>query len=688
MRLPVWVIGVHAAILAMAAGLLVLDRLAPPDMGRGTEMSVVVTDSGGRALRVFPVEDGRWRLAADIDRIDPAFIAALIEVEDQRFYDHAGVDPLAVVRAAFTSARAGRIVSGASTLTMQTARLLEPRPRNLGSKIVESWRALQLERRLSKDEILQLYLSLTPYGGNLEGIRAASWAYFGREPERLTAEQIALLIALPQSPEVRRPDLRPEHARTSRAAILTRLADAGLLTEARAEEAAGESLPSRADFPAEAWHAAEEARRRAPGVTEIRTSIDGGLQAELEALARAEAEEAGTDVQVAILVVETESRAVRAAVGSASRGRQGGWIDLTDRARSPGSTLKPFIYALAFDDGFAAAGTRMADVPRAFNAYQPENFDRTFRGDVTVAEALQHSLNVPAVLALDAVGARRFAASLDFAGAHGRIADSGEDEAGLAIALGGVGLTVREVATLYAALGDGGSARPLSWLEDRSDIDTDAPAQPLMTPETADEIVSILRRAPHPGGRMPAELSRGAPRIAFKTGTSWGFRDAWAAGTGDSFTVVVWVGRPDGTPRPGVTGREGALPILFDVFDRARRYTPETGAGWGSAESPDATAPPAPLRRFGDSLPPEIVFPPDGSEVWANEEGRPLVLAGRGTGRLSWFVDGAPADLNGAGDPVWLPPQRGFYTIAAVDDQGRTATARVRIHTSTDNPAR
>ena len=191
MRLPVWVIGVHAAILAMAACLLVLDRALPPDMGRGTEMSVVVTDSGGRALRVFPVEDGRWRLAADIDRIDPAFIAALIEVEDQRFYDHAGVDPLAVVRAAFTSARAGRVVSGASTLTMQTARLLEPRPRNLGSKVVESWRALQLERRLPKDEILELYLSLTPYGGNLEGIRAASWAYFGREPERLTAEQIA-----------------------------------------------------------------------------------------------------------------------------------------------------------------------------------------------------------------------------------------------------------------------------------------------------------------------------------------------------------------------------------------------------------------------------------------------------------------------------------------------------------------
>lgn len=688
MRPPVWVIGVHAAILAMAAGLLVLDRLAPPDMGRGTEMSVVVTDSGGRALRVFPVEDGRWRLAADIDRIDPAFIAALIEVEDQRFYDHAGVDPLAVIRAGFTSARAGRIVSGASTLTMQTARLLEPRPRNLGSKIVESWRALQLERRLTKDEILELYLSLTPYGGNLEGIRAASWAYFGREPERLTAEQIALLIALPQSPEVRRPDLRPEHARTSRAAILTRLAEAGLLTGARAEEAAGEPLPSRADFPAGAWHAAEEARRRAPGVTEIRTSIDGGLQAELEALARAEAEEAGTDVQIAILVVETESRAVRAAVGSASRGRQGGWIDLTDRARSPGSTLKPFIYALAFDDGFAAAGTRMADVPRAFSAYQPENFDRTFRGDVTVAEALQHSLNVPAVLALDAVGARRFAASLDFAGAHGRIADSGEDEAGLAIALGGVGLTVREVATLYAALGDGGSARPLSWLEDRSDIDADAPAQALMTPETADEIVSILRRAPHPGGRMPAELSRGAPRIAFKTGTSWGFRDAWAAGTGDGFTVVVWVGRPDGTPRPGVTGREGALPILFDVFDRARRYAPETDTGWGRAETPDDHAPPAPLRRFGDTLPPEIVFPPDGSEVWANEEGRPLVLAGRGTGRLNWFVDGAPAALNGAGDPVWLPPQRGFYTIAAVDDQGRTATARVRIRTSADGPAR
>ncbi len=452
-----------ALAAAAALALVVLfDRVYPPPLHRGEAVASLVLDRSGRPLRAFPAPGGRWRFAADLAAIDPLFIEALLAVEDKRFHGHWGVDPAALVRAVGTSLRAGRIVSGASTITMQTARLLEPRERTLGAKLMEMIRAFQIETRLSKREILELYLTLAPYGGNLEGVRAASLAYFGREPGRLSDDQIALLIALPQSPELRRPDRRPAGAASGRRAIAAKLGRAGVLRETRALEAAAAALPARRPFPSRAWHAAAAARAGAPG-PDVGSTIDGTLQADLEALIAAEAAGLEPDAQLAALVAHVPSRAVLAAVGSAARNRPGGWIDLTDQPRSPGSTLKPFIYGVAFDDGAAAPRTRIADLPARFAGYRPENFDRSFRGDVTIAEALQHSLNVPAVLALDRIGPARFAAQLSAAGAPPRLSASAEREAGLALALGGAGLTLRELAVLYAALGDGGIAKPLAW---------------------------------------------------------------------------------------------------------------------------------------------------------------------------------------------------------------------------------
>ncbi|MCW5723961.1 MAG: penicillin-binding protein 1C [Maricaulaceae bacterium] len=667
-----------AALLAIAAGVFALDRLFPPPLPGA--VSTVVTDAGGRTLRAFPVADGRWRLAADLDAIDPAFVDALIEMEDRRFFLHPGVDALAVIRAAFDAARTGRISSGASTITMQTARLLEPRPRTIGAKLVEMLRALQLEARYSKQEILEMYLTLAPYGGNLEGVRAASWAYFGHEPERLTPDQVALLIALPQAPEARRPDLRPANATAARARILGRLQAAGLVRADIAAEAAEEPAPARGAFPALAWHAADEARRQAPGAAGIRTTLDLPLQQRMEALARSLAEAQGPEVQVSILVVETRSRAVRAAVGSAGRDRPGGWIDLTDRARSPGSTLKPVIYAMAFDDGRAAPGTLIADAPRRFAAYRPENFDRIFRGEVTVADALQHSLNVPAVHALDAVGARRFEAALRFSGAAPALPARAEADTGLTLALGGAGMTARQLAILYAALADGGRARPLVWLEDRIIPPDEADGYPLMTRASAETILEILRRSPHPGGRAPAALTQGAPQVAFKTGTSYGYRDAWAAGAAGGHVAVVWVGRADGGPRPGVTGREAALPALFDVFDAIAVRDPLLAAGRGAEAETRQAPPPAPLARFeAAGEPPQILFPPDGGEVWSDGPARGFVLAGRGRGPLRWFVDGQPAARDAAGDPLWTPQAPGFYAVTATDADGRSSRALVRV---------
>ncbi|WP_273418506.1 transglycosylase domain-containing protein, partial [Hyphomonas adhaerens] len=439
---------IFLGIFALFLAVVIADRLFPPPLERAGGLSALVTDRDGKPLRAFATPDGRWRFAGDLDRIDPDFVDALIRVEDKRFYQHRGTDWMGLSRAAIDSLFAGRIVSGGSTLTMQTARMLEPRDRNIGSKLIEIARAWQLERRLTKDEILSLYLSLTPYGGNLEGVRAASWSYFGHEADKLSKDEIALLIALPQSPEVRRPDRHPETAERARNWVAEKLHRYDVFTPGDVEDVATLSVPGRRrDFPDRAWHGTAKALAEGPR-EDVRSTLDAGLQAEVERIALTRAEAEGEDVQVSVLVVHVPTRAVRAIAGSASRDRPGGWLDLTAQARSPGSTLKPFIYAMAFDDGTAAPDTRVADLPTRFASYQPENFDRMFRGDVRVSDALQHSLNIPAVAMLDRVGPERFAAQLASAGARPRIYGGAEHEAGLAIALGGAGLTARELTVL------------------------------------------------------------------------------------------------------------------------------------------------------------------------------------------------------------------------------------------------
>tara|TARA_R110000796_G_scaffold27004_10_gene74591 strand:- start:3978 stop:6035 length:2058 start_codon:yes stop_codon:yes gene_type:complete len=675
------VIGITALFVAV----VLADWILPPPIDRAGDISALVTDREGRPLRAFPTEDGRWRFRGDLDKIDPEFIEALVRVEDKRFYTHRGTDWAGLGRAVIDSVKAGRVVSGGSTLTMQTARMLEPRDRNVGSKLIEIARAWQIERRLSKDEILELYLTLTPYGGNLEGVRAASWSYFGHEADRLSDDEIALLIALPQSPEVRRPDRRPEQARKARDWVATKLGWYGVFSEADVEEVATSPVPTRRrDFPMRAWHGTEKALASGPR-EDVRSTLDAGLQAELEAIALRKAEAEGPDVQVSALVVHIPTRGVRALVGSASRDRAGGWLDLTAQARSPGSTLKPFIYAMAFDDGQAAPDTRISDLPKRFASYQPENFDRMFRGDVRVSDALQHSLNVPAVLMLDRVGPERFAAQLALAGARPRIGGGANHDAGLALALGGAGLTARELAVLYAALGDGGVAKPLVWRAEEEAASYERMGRRLVSAESASDIIRILQNAPMPEGRMPGRLTADAPQVAFKTGTSYGFRDSWAAAVSGEHAIIVWVGRADGAPRPGKTGRVTALPLLFEIADRTAHHLRDEGEARTRLTTQRKIETRGALHDFSPAAPPEIMFPPANAELWAGSvdgaSARPFVLAGRGEGLLAWYIDGRPSETDDAGMPVWLPTLPGFYTITAVDESGRASRVRVRVLT-------
>lgn len=663
-------------LVALEAGLLAADAAFPPDLRRAERASPVALDRNGAWLRALPVERGRWRIRADLARTDPTFLRRLVAVEDARFYAHPGVDPLAVGRAMAAALVTGHVRSGASTLTMQTARLLEPRPRTLGAKLIETLRALQLEARLSKAQILATYLTLAPYGGNLEGVRAASLAYFGHEPETLTDAEQALLIALPQAPEARRPDRRPAAARLARQAVLRKLERLGLIGPGRAAEAAAERLPGRAPFPALAWQVGGELAAAAPAqAASVVTTLDGPLQRRLEPLVRAAADQQGRQAQAALIVVEVRDRAVRAAVASAGLDRPGGWVDLTRALRSPGSALKPFIYAFAFDDGLAAPDTVIEDAPRRFADYQPENFDRVFHGQVTARQALDYSLNMPAVATLDRIGPDVFQARLQAAGARLVRPRAGVVDPGLSLALGGEGITLRDVAMLYAALADDGIAKPLAFTEAEA---ARRPAQPgvrLVRAESARQVLDILREAPPPPGRAPPALTRGGPRMAFKTGTSYGYRDAVAAGVVGGYVVVAWTGRADGGARGGLTGRQAALPLLFDAADALA----------APAAAPRPIAPPgapAALARLDPgSDGPRLIFPPDGASVQVDAvgpAGRGLVLAADGQA-LSWYVDGDPVRPQPGGQVIWRPPAPGFYRLEVVDGAGRKAAARVRI---------
>ncbi|MDO9431348.1 MAG: penicillin-binding transpeptidase domain-containing protein, partial [Phenylobacterium sp.] len=405
-------------------------------------------------------------------------------------------------------------------------------------------------------------------------------------------------------------------------------------------------------------------------------TIDAGLQTRLEPLAAQVARAQGPEATAAILVVEIESRAVRAAVGSGGLQRPGGWIDMTRAVRSPGSALKPFIYAFAFDDGIAAPDTQIDDAARRFGDYQPENFDRVFRGKVTAREALTNSLNVPAVELLDKVGPSAFEARVDAAGVNLVRPKAQTRSAGLALALGGVGITMRDLAVLYAALGDGGVAKPLAWTQAEAERRQRQGGRRLIRAEAATQVLDILRETPPPAGSTPAALTKGRPVMAFKTGTSYGFRDAVAAGVVGPYVIVVWTGRADGGARGGLTGRDAALPLLFDTADLIDAPA--------SAPRPIAprAAPEALAKLEQRQEGPRLIFPPNGSSVQVEAFGptsRGLALAAGGE-NLSWYVAGEPlAPDPVSGRVIWRPNGPGFYRITVVDGEGRKATARVRI---------
>lgn len=665
-------------VLATVAGVVALDQAFPPDMSRLADVSVTVADRDGRPLRLFLNQAQAWRLPADVADAPAEYLDLLLAFEDKRFRRHLGVDPLAVARAAGQLLSRGRIVSGASTLTMQVARLLEPRRRGLRAKLIEVFRAFQLEARHSKDEILAMYLTLAPFGGNLEGVRAAGLGYFGKSAANLTLPEAALLVALPRSPTRLRPDRAPEAARAARDAVLDRAVAAGRIDRFRAAEAKEEPVPvQRLAMPALAPHAAEQVAR-GPGGPLRRTTIDGDLQAAVENLARRALTGLDERSGLAVLVVDLATRSVLAYVGApdARDARRFGPIDMVTATRSPGSALKPFIYAMGMDDGIIQAETLIADVSTLFGDYAPQNFDRSFAGELTVREALQRSLNVPAVLVLDRVGPLRFVEALRRTGV--RLVLPPGSAPGLPVALGGGGISLWDMTMLYAGLGREGQVGSLRLSErERAGAETR-----FVSPEAARSVLRILEGAPPPPGLVRApEVRRGAP-IAVKTGTSYGFRDAWAFGVSPSHAVGVWTGRADGTPSPDRYGRTTAAPLVYAVLDLLPAESPRGIAGDGTASAPL-------LRRLAAGGPgsepasdrPRLVFPADAAVIDAPEEGIPLTLEAAGGRRpLSWLIDGRRLAIETVGRTFdWLPDSPGAHRVTILDAEGRSDSVTVTI---------
>lgn len=660
--------------------------LGPLPLAQARQVSTTIVDRNGKLLRAYAMADGRWRLPVDAKTgVDPGYLKLLLAYEDRRFYAHMGVDLLALGRAALQLISRGRIVSGGSTITMQLARLMEPRrERSLSAKLRQVVRALQIEWQLNKEQILDLYLALAPYGGNLEGIRAASIAYFDKEPKRLSLAEAALLVALPQSPETRRIDRYPEVARAARDRVLDRVVAAGRVPREETSQAKAVAVSRlRKPMPILAPHSADSALATVTNAPVIKLTLDAGLQNVLEALARDRAIALGPNISVGIVAVDNESGDVLARIGSPDYfdDRRAGQVDMTRAVRSPGSTLKPFIYGLAFEDGFVHPESLIEDRPIRFGSYAPENFDMTFQGTVPVRKALQLSLNVPAIALLDRVGASRLSSRLKQAGAS--LVLPKDEVPGLAMGLGGVGITLQDLVQLYSGLARLGSTRPLR------EIAQDDAREPLrlMDPVAAWQVGNVLMGTPPP---------ENAPhhRIAFKTGTSYGYRDAWSVGFDGRMTIGVWVGRPDGAPVPGLVGRTTAAPTLFDAFARTGKLPMSLPKPPKGALVASNAKLPLPLRRFrpvgelvhtGSEQAPHIQFPLNGSRIEIAGAGTtqaspmPVKVAG-GVLPMTLLVNGVSAgEIGGRRQGLVDPPGPGFARLTVIDAVGAADTVVIRI---------
>ncbi|MCG8514192.1 MAG: penicillin-binding protein 1C [Halanaerobiales bacterium] len=555
-------------IIALIVGVVILGggwlvRLPSPLFE--ADYSTVVLDEKGRFLRVFINQKEQWILPPDQAEIPVKLKEAVLNYEDQRYYRHPGVDPLALGRALYQNLRELERVSGGSTITMQLARLVGARERTIKNKLIEMIQALLLELQYSKEEILKLYLTHAPYGGNIIGYQTASYRYFGKSPAELSWGEAATLAVLPNSPALINPDRNRTGLQVKRNKLLQQLYQRGVITQETYQLARAETVPAgQLPFPLAAPQLTVRLKSQSQQAV-IRTTISRDLQWQVQRITRDYMElmvEQGAH-NCALLLAETASGEVKAYLGSHDffDHRNSGQIDGVQMARSTGSILKPFLYGLAIEQGLILPDSQLPDIPVSYGAYTPYNYSESFQGVVRAREALLASLNAPAVNLLAQYGVTRFYHFLQEGGISTLFRTA--EGYGLPLILGGAEASLWEVAALYRGLGNYGFFSGLQLLQEP----TAPPGKSLLSPGSAYLILDILKDLNRPGLEYYWQDYAAKWKIAWKTGTSYGNRDAWAVGVSPQWTIAVWVGNFDGRESPVLTGLGAAAPLLFRVFN-------------------------------------------------------------------------------------------------------------------------
>ncbi len=638
--------------------------------------SPIVTDRNGELLLKVVSRQDEWRVPVPLMQMSFWLQQAAVAAEDERFWLHPGVDPLAVLRAAWQNLRSGQVVSGASTLTMQICRMMDDRPRTWSAKLVESFRALQLERQADKPQILEYYLNLIPCGGNLRGVESASRMYFGKRSLDLSLEEAALIVGLAQAPARYRPDRHPEAARARRNHVLRRMHALGMIEEDQLTEAVAapvrlaSALANQVGLHA-AWLALQ--RRGAGG----RTTIDRGLQERIEEMAVEHATTLPIGAQVAVAVLDIPSGDILALVGSVAHDDpREGQVNAAVASRSPGSALKPFVYAAAFEAGCLSPDTLVYDVPIQRAGWVPDNFDRRYRGAVTAAEALRRSLNVPAILVMESVGLRRCLGVMEAAGLQ--LPRHASRRAGLGVVVGTAEVTLLELTAAYATLGHAGVYRPPRIFLDEPSVATPALSESACA--VVNDILSTRHRRPE---NLEALDPGGLPWFMWKTGTSSGRRDAWAVGHNYRVAVGVWVGRFNGLGHARFVGAEAAEPLLARLF-----LMPELRQGDDPPPPPILVAsrpllPPPEYRLWLDGtdagtacLRLELTEPRNGATFIAVAGTATILPKATIHDGLSWFLNGR---FLSSAEAARLQLSPGDYELRCVTAGGQTAAVRFRV---------
>jgi len=550
--------------------------------------SLALFDTHGELIGASVAADEQWRFAPGA-RIPQAFVHCITAIEDKRFFYHPGIDPLALARAFRDNLRARRIVSGASTITMQTIRLSRPgKPRSLAEKVIEAFMALRLELSCSKNEILALYAAHAPFGGNVVGLEAAAWRWFGRGPDKLSWAEHAMLASLPNNPSMIHPGKNRALLRKKRNRLLERLYAQGVMDSLTCALAKEENIPSRPkSLPNGAPHLLVRIKnslaRKTPDAGSFRhggrvsTTLDKRLQQRVRGVAARHGRSLSANHihNAAILIIRISDAAVKAYVGNTgdTEARHGNYVDIVTAPRSTGSILKPILYGCMLDDGLLLPTQLVADIPTRIGGFAPQNYSLAYRGAVPAADALARSLNVPAVRMLNDYGVDRFYDKLRTCGMRTLFRPA--REYGLSLILGGAEGTLWEIAGMYARM-----ARKLlvhagdEFEENRTGInffkegrkEESLSAFPISSAacwNTLEAMATVHR----PESQLGWEHFVSSRKIAWKTGTSYGFRDAWAIGLTPRWLVAVWVGNADGEGRPGLTGIDAAAPLMFDIWD-------------------------------------------------------------------------------------------------------------------------